>query len=102
MATTFITTDTISAGTTVTLANGDDALIAQGIVLGSTDGPAVFGADSNHQVTVLGTVHGANLGIYLGDNATLDSGQQVVVGASGVVSAGNTAVTLYEIGRAHV
>ena len=67
MATTFITTNTISAGTTVTLANGDGALIAPGIVLGSTNGIALVGVASNHQVTVLGTVHGNNFGIYLGE-----------------------------------
>ena len=94
MATTFITTNTIGAGTTVTLANGDGALIAQGIVLGSTTDTALYGAGSGHQVTVLGTVYGDGYGISLGNEATLDTGQQVVVGASGVVSAGNTAVFL--------
>ena len=95
MATTFITTHTISAGIPVTLANGDDALIAQGIILGSTDATALYGVDSNHRVTVLGTVHGADHGIFLGNDATLDAGQQVVVGTSGVVSAAYFAVQLY-------
>ena len=94
MATTFITTNTIGAGTTVSLADGDGALIAPGIVLGSTDYIALYGIASNHRVTVLGAVDGGSYGIYLGDDAALDTGQQVVVGASGVVSAGYTAVQL--------
>ena len=93
MTTTFITTNTIGAGTPVTLAaNGDGALIAQGIVLGSTNSDALYGAGSYHRVTVLGTVHGER-GIVLGYDP-LDTRQQVVVGASGVVSGGYIAVVL--------
>ena len=43
---------------------------------------------------MLGTVEGDSIGIYLGNDATLDSGQEVVVGANGVVS-GGTGVILY-------
>ena len=94
MATRFITANLTGAGTTVTLANGDGALVAQGIVLGSTNGTALIGVDSYHRVTVLGTVHGYYYGILLGDDPKLDTGQQVVVGASGVVSSEHFAVDL--------
>ena len=97
MATRFITTDTIGTGiiAPISLAEGDGALIAQGITLGATDYAALYGVDSYHRVMVLGTVYGGTYGMLLGDSPTFNTGQRVLVGASGVVGAISNAVALY-------
>ena len=84
--------DRINLTTTDSLLVGRDGLIV------STDGnAAVLGIGSNHWAQVEGTVVGG-VGITLGDDATADSGERVLVTATGVVSGamGGVVVTAHD------
>ena len=85
MATQFVSTDISGPGTRVTLADGDGVWVSRNGLVGSTDnGIAISGAGSGHIVQIEGAVSGL-YGVQLGDNATLDFGNAVVVASTGVV-----------------
>jgi Ca2+-binding RTX toxin-like protein len=79
-------TDVSSANTIITLATGNDAFVGAGASLAS-EVTAISGLGSGHRVTVAGTVLGANA-VRLGDSATADTDQWLVVAGTGQLLSG--------------
>ncbi len=86
MATKIFTTSVNAAGYQAVLANGDDAYVARGVVVGSTDTYAIIGQGSGHSVVVYGEVVGGGAsGISLGFDGTSQN-EKVKIYAGGSVS----------------
>jgi Ca2+-binding RTX toxin-like protein len=80
--------NSIGAGLRADLGTTDDAFVGVDANVASTDYDAIYGTGSNHSALVEGMVSGSVYGaIQLGDDWALDSGEHVVVGARGGVSA---------------
>jgi len=78
--------DNYGLGVQIDLTTADSLLVGRNGLIASTDGSiAVHGIGSNHRVHVEGAVWGGS-GILLGDDAAVDSGERVLVTATGVVS----------------
>ena len=85
MATQFVNTDISGPGVRVTLADGDGVWVSRnGVVVSTTNDIAIYGSGSGHIVHIEGAVSGF-YGVQLGDNATLDFGNAVVIARTGVV-----------------
>lgn len=89
-------TDSIGNGDRVDLGVTNDAFVARGVVVGSTDGVGIAGNGNGHFVDVEGTVVGATGAIALGA-AYANSGQHVLIGEgayAAVTSSGHAAVQI--------
>ena len=81
-------------GNRIDLTTADSLLVGRNGLIASTDGSdAVYGIGSNHRVHVEGTVAG-QYGVGLGDDAAADSGERVLVTATGVVSGASVGVAV--------
>ena len=76
--------DTNTAGIQLDLGTLDDALVATGITVSSTDDVAIVGTGT-HSVIVNGTVTGAEGAITLGNDPALDESQYLNVGTTGSI-----------------
>ena len=85
MATQFVSTDISGPGTPVLLADGDGVWVSRnGLVGSTTNSIAIAGGGSGHKVHIEGAASGI-IGVSLGGDATLDSGNAVVIASTGVV-----------------
>jgi len=76
----------VGVGNQIDLTTTDSLLVGRNGLIASTDNQiGVLGTGSNHRVHVEGTVAGRH-GVVLGDDAAADSGERVLVTATGVVS----------------
>jgi len=86
--------DNVGLGIQIDLTTADSLLVGRNGLIASTDGSdAVYGIGSNHRVHVEGTVAG-QYGVGLGDDAAADSGERVLVTATGVVSGASVGVAV--------
>jgi Ca2+-binding RTX toxin-like protein len=82
----FIRSTVVSAGGSLFLGGPGDAYLITGTGAEiSTDSDALYGDNSNHMVTVLGRMEGAQSGIVLGNDTDPDSNETVRVATSGYV-----------------
>ncbi|HTV67966.1 MAG TPA: calcium-binding protein [Rhizobiaceae bacterium] len=91
---------TTGAATALTLADGDDVFIADGVVLASTGQRALDGSvGGTHHITVAGTAASFGIGIALGNDSALHSANTLIIEASGDVRSFITyAVTIFSWG----
>jgi serralysin len=74
----------IGAGVQAPLGAADDAFVAFGATVSSTNTHAIVGTGSSQTVNVQGTVMAADIGIHLGDNNN-DADNHVLIGSKGYV-----------------
>jgi Ca2+-binding RTX toxin-like protein len=86
--------DLIGAADQVTLASGDDAIIALGVSVVSTNSYGISGIGSNNSVYVLGRVFGGDGGIILGMDPLADTNAYLEIFAGGSISGTNFGVGL--------
>ena len=95
MATQFVSTDISGPGNRVILADGDGVWVSRsGLVGSTTNSIAIDGSGSGHMVHIEGAVSGG-YGLQLGDDATLDFGNAVVIASTGVVYGSAYGVVMY-------
>lgn len=82
MALQIFATNSVGAGIRADLTTLDDAFIASGVTVGSTDGTAIRGTGSYHDVNVQGTLIGNYDTVVLGDEGTVDHDLHLIVGSS--------------------
>lgn len=85
MALQIYNSNSIGSGIQSNLSTTDSVYIGASGFLGSTDTFGVYGTGAFHSVTVEGSVVALDNAIYLGDSATSDSGQQVIIGENAAV-----------------
>jgi serralysin len=76
--------NSIGAGVQAPLGAADDAFVAFGATVSSTNTHAIVGTGSSQAVNVQGTVMAADIGIHLGDNNN-DADNHVLIGSKGYV-----------------
>ena len=92
MATQVFSYDFSGPGIRAILADGDDIWVSRtGLLVSTNEYTAINGLGSNHIVHIEGAVSGYD-GVVLGDNATLNSGNSVVITRTGVVYGTNFGV----------
>ena len=92
MATQVVNTDISGIGTRINLGESDDLWVSRtGLVVSTDDGNTIYGIGSSHIVHIEGAVSGY-VGVVLGDDPTLDSGNSVVITRTGVVYGANFGV----------
>lgn len=104
MTTQHIKTNSIGSGQQIDLSTTDDLLIDAGVTVKRTDVATGFlsglasvaiGTGSGHDVTVNGSLIGANSALWLGGDINSDASETVTVGADGKISAlNNNAINL--------
>ena len=94
MVTQVVSTDISGPGNRVNLGVVDDLWVSRtGLVVSTTDDIAIDGTGSFHAVHIEGAVSGS-YGVLLGNDASLDFGNSVVVASTGVVS-GTFSIAIY-------
>lgn len=84
--TTIITTSSVTAGTNINLAAGEDLYIAGGVTRASEDDFAVVAQFSGHAIDIQGDLYGETAGLILGGGDDLVIFSRVAIGPDGSVA----------------
>lgn len=86
MALQAVVTSSSAAGVRVILGDVDDAFVAQGAAVASTDSIVITATGSNQRVDVFGSVVGGYRAVTMGDSQAVDHDQYLFVGKTGYLS----------------
>jgi hypothetical protein len=87
-------TSVIQAGTAISFGANEDISVGPDALIGSTNGDGIDCTGSLHNVSIAGAVSSDQIGIALGSDRALDTGQVLSIAAGATIDSGSTSVVI--------